>query len=112
MAGFEQAVIKIEKEQEFQELKGAVGRALSSEKVEKFLKRLESGSLRIRDFDSVVAKGVLDRVGAVASGKNSIDLHKALTVSDQAQLREFYLSRIEEIDAKLRTRFQKIYRYY
>ncbi|HEX8817473.1 MAG TPA: hypothetical protein VF753_18405 [Terriglobales bacterium] len=112
MAGFEQAVIRIEKEQEFQDLKGAVDRALSSDKAEQFLKRLESGSIRIRDFDAVVVKGVLDRVGAVAGGKKTIDLYNALTVSDRAQLREFYLSRIEEIDAKLRARFQKIYRYY
>jgi hypothetical protein len=35
-----------------------------------------------------------------------------LTVSDQAQIREFYLSRIEEIDADLRHKFKKLYQYY
>ena len=30
----------------------------------------------------------------------------------QAQIREFYLSRVEEVDPKLRTRFQKLFRYY
>jgi hypothetical protein len=109
---FEQAAIKVEKEEEFQELKNAIDRALGAARAEKFLKQLESARLRVRDFGSVVAKGMLDRMGAVASGKRSTDLHEALTVSDQAQLREFYLSRIEEIDAKLRTRFQKVYRYY
>jgi hypothetical protein len=39
-------------------------------------------------------------------------LYQALTVSDQAQLREFYLSRIEEVAPALRTKFQQLYRYY
>ena len=39
-------------------------------------------------------------------------LYQALTVSDQAQMREFYLSRVEEVDSALRTKFQQLYRYY
>ncbi len=39
-------------------------------------------------------------------------LYQALTVSDQAQMREFYLSRVEEVEPGLRTKFQQLYRYY
>ena len=39
-------------------------------------------------------------------------LYRALTVSDQAQIREFYLTRVEEVDPGLRRKFQQLYRYY
>jgi hypothetical protein len=39
-------------------------------------------------------------------------LYALLTLSDQAQMREFCLSRIEEIEPALRTRFKKLYQYY
>ena len=107
---FEQAAIRVEKEQEFQELKGAIERALSAGKVEQFLKRLESRRMRIRDFDAVLASGALDQ--GSGSGKTAKDLYSALTVSDQAQMREFYLFRIEEVDPKLRARFHKLFQYY
>jgi hypothetical protein len=37
-------------------------------------------------------------------------LYPALTVSDQTQLREFYLSKVEEVEPGLR--FQQLYRDY
>ncbi len=112
--GFEQAVIKVEKEKEFDELKGAINRALTPENVGKFLKQVASAGLRIRDFDLVLAKGVLEQVdGTLAgSGQSAKGLYAALALSDQAQMKEFYLSKIEEVDAKLRTRFHKLYQYY
>ena len=109
MAGFQQAAIKVEKEQEFQELKGAIERALSAGKVERFLKRLDSRSVHIRDFDGVMNSGALDQ--GSGSGKTAKDLYGALTVSDQAQMREFYLFRIEEVEPKLRAKFHKLYQY-
>ena len=66
---FEQATIKIEKEKEFEELKAAINRAFAPEKIQKYLKRVASAGLRIRDFDSVLAKGVLEQVGALAGSK-------------------------------------------
>jgi len=107
---FQQAAIKVEREQEFQELKGAIERALSAGKVEQFLKRLDSRSVRIRDFDAVLASGALD--AGSGSGRTAKDLYSALTVSDQAQMREFYLFRIEEVDPELRGKFHKLFRYY
>ena len=114
MAGFEQAAIKVEKEQEFQELKDAIDHALAAGKIEQLLKRLESRSIRIRDFDAVLAKGLLDQVDEVlaAERKTASGLYQALSVSDQAQMREFYLSRIEDVDPKLRARFHKVFQYY
>ncbi|HZR66234.1 MAG TPA: hypothetical protein VFA85_13860 [Terriglobales bacterium] len=108
---FEQATIKVEKEKEFEELRAAIIRAFAPEVVEKYLKRVAKAGLRIRDFDSVLAKGVLEQVGAV-TGRKAKDLYECLTLTDQAQMKEFYLSKIEEVGAELRKKYQKIYQYY
>jgi len=108
---FEQATIKIEKEKEFEELKAAINRAFAPEKIQKYLKRVASAGLRIRDFDSVLAQGVLEQVGALA-GSKAKGLYESLTLTDRAQMKEFYLSRIEEVGPELRAKFQKTYQYY
>jgi hypothetical protein len=110
---FEQAAIKVAREKEFGELKAAVERVFASGNAEKFLKRLQSKSVRVRDFDVMLASGALEQVddllGKQGAGRK---LYEALPVSDQAQMREFYLSKVEEVDPALRTKFQKLYRYY
>ncbi|HZQ20191.1 MAG TPA: hypothetical protein VFA90_15860 [Terriglobales bacterium] len=108
---FEQAAIKVEKEKEFQALKDAIVRAFAPEAVEKFLKKVASAGLRIRDFDGVFAKCVLERVGALPDQKAK-GLYELLTLTDRAQLKEFYLSKIEEVGGELRAKYHKLYQYY
>jgi len=108
---FEQATIKVEKEKEFEELKGAIIRAFAPEVAEKFLRRVASAGLRIRDFDGVLAKSVLERVGAT-TGEKAKDLYETLTLTDRAQMKEFYLFKIEEVGPELRKKYHKIYQYY
>jgi len=43
---------------------------------------------------------------------NASELYQALPVSDQAQMRELYLSKLEGIDVALRHKFRKLYQYY
>jgi len=43
---------------------------------------------------------------------NSQQLYQSLTLSDQAQIREFYLSRLEGVAVALRHKFKKLYQYY
>ena len=105
---FEQAAIKVEKAQEFARLQAAVEQALAADKVELFLKQMDRKGIRIRDFDAVLAQRVLD--GETA--QNSQQLYQSLTLSDQAQMREFYLSKIEKVDVALRHKFKKLYQYY
>jgi len=105
---FEQAAIKIEKAQEFAGLQTAVERAFLPEKVEQFLKQLDRKGIRVRDFDAVLAQRLLD--GDTA--QNAQRLYQALTLSDQAQMREFYLSKLEAVDVALRHKFKKLYQYY
>jgi hypothetical protein len=111
--GFEQATIKVEQEKEFGELKGAIERVFRPEQVEKFLKRVERQNARVRQWDKVVAQGVIERVdGQFDKSTSARKLYEALTVSDQAQMREFYLSKLEAVSQELRTKYKKIYQYY
>jgi hypothetical protein len=107
---FEQATIKVEKQQEFAELQAAVEQAFRPENVERFLKQMERKSLRIRDFDGVLSKKVLESV--VAAKVDAAKLYQALTLSDRAQMRELYLSKLETVEHSLRHRFRKLYQYY
>ena len=108
---FEQAAIKVEKAQEFARLQKAVEQAFLQDKVEKFLKQLDRKGIRVRDFDAILAQKVLETVVAEA-GLDAKQLYQALPVSDQAQIREFYLSKLEGVDIALRHKFKKLYQYY
>ncbi|HTY85520.1 MAG TPA: hypothetical protein VMB19_14955 [Silvibacterium sp.] len=107
---FEQAAIKVEKTAEYAALEAAIGQAYSPGKVEQFLKRLDRKGVRVRDIDAVLARKVLD--GFSEPAVNALRLYQALTVSDQALLREFYLSKLEAVEVTLRHRFKKLYQYY
>jgi hypothetical protein len=105
---FEQATIKVEKAQEFSRLQAAIEQVFSPGRVEQFLKLMDRKGIRIRDFDGVIAQRVFDADKA----QNSQQLYQSLTLSDQALMREFYLSKIEEVDTPLRHKFKKLYQYY
>ena len=107
---FEQAAIKVEKAEEFARLQAAVEQAFLPEKAEQFLKQLDSKGIRVRDFDAVLAKRVLEHFGE--QGLNAQQLYQSLTLSDQAQMREFYLSKLETVEQSLRHKFKKLYQYY
>ena len=114
MAGFEKAIIRVENEKDFDELKSAITRVFAAQNVEKFLSRLQGDGIRIRDWDAILNKRALERSdeGLAKSGTTAQQRYQALSLSDQAQMREFYLSRIEEVEEALRHKFKKIYQYY
>ena len=108
--GFEQATIKVEKQQEFGVLQAAVEQAFLPQVAEKFLKQMDRKGVRVRDFNGVLAKKVLE---SVVGGKlDATQLYSSLTLSDQAQMRELYLSKLETVDIALRHKFKKLYQYY
>jgi hypothetical protein len=112
---FEQATIKIEKQQEFAKLQGAVEQAFLSEKVERFLKQLDRKGIRVRDFDTVLSARMLENAAGGSAAKSDLSawqLYQALPLSDQAQMRELYLSKLETVDIALRHKFKKLYQYY
>jgi hypothetical protein len=107
---FEKAAIKIENAQEYAKLQGAIEQAFLPDKVEQFLKQLDRKGIRIRNVDAVLAQKVLERFGE--PGLNAQQLYQALPLSDQAQMRELYLSKLEGVDTALRHKFKKLYQYY
>jgi hypothetical protein len=107
---FERAPIKIEKAQEFAALQKAVEYAFLPEQAEKFLKQLDRKGIRVRSFDAVLAQRVLE--GFAEKGLDARGLYESLPVSDQAQMRELYLSKLETVDQALRHKFKKLYQYY
>ena len=82
--------------------------------LEKFYSKLQSRTVYVREFEKIVDLGILESAdsGLAKSGKTAKQLYGSLTVSDQALMREFYLERIEKVDAKVRQKYQKVYRYY
>ena len=107
---FEQATIKVVSEREFDELKAAIERVFAIKQIEKYLKSLKSRGIRARDVDAILAANLIDMVAGSKAG-SAKTLYESLPVSDQAQVREFYLSKVEEVDQALRTRFHKLYQY-
>ena len=110
-AKFEQGDIKVEKQSEFGDLKAALEKAFAADRIRKYLKELESRKIRVRDLDAVFSADAIDRATGEKRGRARA-LYSSLPVSDQAQMREFYLSKIEEVDPALRLRFHKLYQYY
>jgi hypothetical protein len=110
IVAFEQAAIKVQKEQEFAQLQAAIAQAFLPEKVEQYLKQLDRKGIRVRDVDAVLAQRVLE--GFSEPGLNAQQLYRSLPLSDQAQIREFYLSKLEGVDVALRHKFKKLYQYY
>jgi chemotaxis receptor (MCP) glutamine deamidase CheD len=105
MVGCQQAAIRIEKEKEFEELKGAIDRSFGSERVEEFLKQVRKSGARIRNLEALLARGVFEKVDGTLAKLGAQNLY-------QAQMREFYLSQVEEVAPELRAKFQQLYRYY
>jgi D-arabinose 1-dehydrogenase-like Zn-dependent alcohol dehydrogenase len=107
---FEQATIKVVNEREFDELRAAIERVFAGDRVEKYLKALKNHGIRVRNVDRIWAANLIDVIAGSKAG-TAKTLYQALPVSDQAQVREFYLSKVEEVDQALRLRFHKLYQY-
>jgi hypothetical protein len=110
-ARFEQGAIRIENEREFSDLKAAIEKAFTAECVTAFLKLLASRGIGARDLDAVLAADAIDRAIGGQSGK-ARTWYSLLPVSDRSQVRELYLSKVEDVDPALRARFHRLYEYY
>jgi hypothetical protein len=111
---FVQAGIKVQQQQEFEQLRAAIERVFSSSSVKPFFKRLKSSGLRVRQFEAILAAKLFDQVDSalVASGATAEKLYQVLPASDQGQIREFYLTRVEQVDPALREKFYRQYETY
>ncbi len=108
-AGFQQAGIGIENRQAFEELRSRIDRALGPA-AERFLKSLSARRIRIREFEALLAQGLLQAAVQDASQARDEELYRALALSDQGQMREYYLTAIEQVPNELRSKFNALYR--
>ena len=112
---FQQAGIRVEKLDEFEQLRSAMTRIFASaDAVED-----SCGCCSARTFQSATSIACCARscwrsrtAKLGAGGKTAQQLYDALPVSDQAQMREFYLTTLESVEPALRKKFNKLYRYY
>jgi hypothetical protein len=111
---FQQAGIGIEKRDEYAQLQSGLERVFDAQKVESFLKLLKRKGVPIRDFDRVLRERLLEQVDRelAKSGCSAQQWYNALSVGDQAQVREFYLTALEAVELPRREKFRQIYRYY
>ena len=100
----EQAVIPVADPPTFEAVRGAIETAFSIVKVREFLRGVQGASLRVRDFEDVLRKGLL--------GKSAEAEYSRLNNGDQGQIRELYLASLEKVSPELRGEFFKIYAYY
>lgn len=101
---FEQPALPVQNEPTFAEVKGAINAAFSSSKVEGFLRSVERAGLRIRQYEAVLAHGLL--------GKEIPARYGSLGDADRGQVREQYLAQLECVAPELRKKYLKIYAYY
>jgi hypothetical protein len=101
---FEQAAIPVQDEKGYAKLHSLFDAAFDVRDVEVLLDKVKRAKLRIRDFASVLKRGLL--------GKDAPTLYEALPVSDQALTRERYLRLVERVPQDLRQRYLKVYAYY
>jgi hypothetical protein len=111
MVIFEPGVIKVENEREFGDLKAAIEKVFATDRVSRYLKALDSRKIRVRDMDAAFAANAIDAAAEDKAG-TARSLYGALPVSDQAQVRELYLSKVEDVDPAVRAKFQRLYQYY
>ncbi len=101
---YEQATIAVSNAQVFGAVKQSIDSAFSTARVSDFLKSLQSGKLRIREFEQVAQAGKL--------GPNTATEYKQLGDGDQGMIRELYLTSLEQVDPALRAKYLKVYAYY
>ena len=103
-ATYQQPVLTISDPQTFGVVRSAIESSFSSSKVADFLKSLERSKLRIRDFETVLGKGIL--------GEATTAEYSGLSNGDQGQIRELYLASLEQVAPELREKFFRLYAYY
>ena len=111
MRTFEQATIPIDNKELFDLLKGVYVDLFSVE-IESFLKAVKRKGLLIRHYEAVLESGAMEKASRTLrqAGMMARQLYEALPMSDRAQVREFYLVRLEQVDEATRRKFYEVYR--
>ena len=101
---FEQAVLPIQDEATYNKVRQSLETTFAPAQIGVFLRRLLRTRLRARQFEAIVASGLL--------GQETSAQYAALGDSDRGHVREQYLSMVEKVAPELRAKFLKVYAYY
>ena len=107
---FAQAPIEVQNQQVVEELKRAIENALVT-RTDDFLHLLKRFGLRVRQLEQVLKEHVFEQLPGAQPIRTCEELYGELGSSDQGLIREFYLTRVEEVPVELRTKYLKIFRY-
>jgi hypothetical protein len=106
--GFEQAAITVEKQETFAALKARIEFVLGRDGVDAFMKGVIRAGFPIRQWEKLLSSGLLDKAGSSLTAKQ---MYADLSDSDKGLMREFYLTRIEQVPDAVREKYSKVYRY-
>jgi len=104
---FERAEIPVVNAGSFTTLKSAIEDAFQQNNVERILKSLDSEDVQIRNVEKVIAVHLRSEKLEGAAWM----LYSQLSLSDQGQIREYYLTKVEELPPELRRKYKKLFRY-
>ena len=104
LAMFEKPVLEVQDAASYDVVSSAIQSALSSNSAARFLKQLKAERLRVRDFETVLGKGLL--------GQEAVAAYARLGDLDRGQIRELYLESVEHVAPELRAKYLKAYAYY
>jgi hypothetical protein len=106
--GFEQAQIAVEKQEAFAALKARIEDVLSAQGIDAFMQGVVRAGFPIRQWDKLLSTGLLDKQGSNLTAKQ---MYADLSDSDKGLMREFFLTRIEQVPDAVREKYSKVYRY-
>ena len=98
---YEQATIPIQDEKTFAVVRQALDEAFAPANAARFLRRVGSAKLRVRQFESILAHGLL--------GAQAQTSYAALGDADRGQIREQYLRRVEKVAPEVRQKYFRLY---
>ncbi len=101
---FEQAIIPVQDKERFGEVNATLENVFAAGNVASFLRKVQSSGLRVREFESILSRGLI--------GAGTSALYGALGNSDRGMVRERYLDLVERVAPELRAKYLKVYAYY
>jgi hypothetical protein len=101
---YEQATIPVQDEKTYTGVRHPIDEAFAPARVAAFLKSIGGARLRVRQFESVLAQGLL--------GTEAQKSYAALGDSDRGQIREHYLRQVERVAPEVRQKFFRLYASY
>jgi hypothetical protein len=107
---YTQAPLEIANQPLVGQLKSAVENALVTRRDE-FLQLVKRFGLQVREFEQLLEQHVFEQLPGTQVNRPCEELYRELGPSDQGLIREFYLTKIEEIPVELRAKYLRLFRY-